>query len=150
MLTINILDQIMFQLIWIGYSLMIYCRLCTFPKISSYFFLSLYLDLNVTLQMGWVNMMNSGFEVGMVFLTASCLFNDWAVFTEWTSEQCFHVLKIPVPPVSCTAGHPVKFVLHCTGLHQSRRGCCFLDKGKLSETFLNWSSSLNALSWNPL
>lgn len=27
-----------------------------------------------------------------------CLFNDWATFTGWTSEQCFHVLKIPAAP----------------------------------------------------
>lgn len=45
----------------------------------------------------WVS---SGFQVGTVCAAASwhsaSLLNNWPSFSGWTSEQCFHLLKIPI------------------------------------------------------
>lgn len=91
---------------------------------------------------------SSGFEVGTVCPAASCLLNDWATFTGWTSEQCFHLLKIPAAPASGHVGHPPRLVLRPAGLARTRRGCCFEEKDKPSEASLSSSFSLSALSWS--
>lgn len=52
------------------------------------------------------------------------------------------MLKIPAA-ASCHAGRPLRLALHPAGLSQSRRGCCFDKKERLSSVIVSvWACSI--------